>query len=129
MPGEAKASSGRGIFDCGGVGAVGHQKIRGCSAAPFLHKTSGIFLPFDWPGCGAFRFKKESFIASGGVLWPCRGMCVMVSASQLEVGELVGSAGAKWNDMVDLQAVSSSADNAHPVAVVDEGSDPAPVPA
>jgi hypothetical protein len=56
-------------------------------------------------------------------------MCVVRLASQLEVGELVGSAFCDRDAMVDLQAFGAAADNADSVAVVHEGSDASPFPA
>jgi hypothetical protein len=55
-------------------------------------------------------------------------MLVVLLASQLEVVKLVGSTVSEWDPMVDLQAFGSAADHAGLVALVDEASEPAPVP-
>jgi hypothetical protein len=63
--------------------------------------------------------KKTRFIASDGFLTSHTGMPVVVSASELQVVERVGSTVCEWNPMVNLQPVGAAADDAGSVAAVD----------
>jgi hypothetical protein len=72
---------------------------------------------------------KKAGFTLGGFPWPYRGVCVVGRASELQVVKLVGSTVSEWDPMVNLQAIDSAADHAGPVALVDEGSEPAPRPA
>ena len=56
-------------------------------------------------------------------------MYMVGAASQLKVVQCVRSAVGEWDPVVNLEAVGSAADHAGLVALVDEGSESAPVPA